>query len=262
MELWFDEVGVVGGPTVVLLPDASTPAVAWPADLLEGLMAARCRVIRVDLADQGRSTTGPAGSFGELVEAVALVVEQVGGVAGAVTLVGHGFGGTLALALTQARPGAVSQLLMVSSTGWYADPTVAGPDEAVVVGLIWRNRMGLNQQHPQRALARELRLAWPPDGAPSRDELLAEAERWHDWGWNPRDDHRVLWLAAPPLWSAMAQVSCPVAVLHGALDPIVPVDHGRRLAALCPSAAYVELSGSAHALDSGLVGAILAVVAP
>jgi fermentation-respiration switch protein FrsA (DUF1100 family) len=46
--------------------------------------------------------------------------------------------------------------------------------------------------------------------------------------------------------SKIGRVRSPVVILHGALDEIVPVTMGRRLAAACPGARYVEVPGASH----------------
>jgi len=46
--------------------------------------------------------------------------------------------------------------------------------------------------------------------------------------------------------SKIGRVRSPVVILHGALDEIVPVTMGRRLAAACPGARYVEVPGATH----------------
>ena len=46
--------------------------------------------------------------------------------------------------------------------------------------------------------------------------------------------------------SKIGRVRSPVVILHGALDEIVPVTMGRRLAAACPGARYVEVVGATH----------------
>jgi pimeloyl-ACP methyl ester carboxylesterase len=42
------------------------------------------------------------------------------------------------------------------------------------------------------------------------------------------------------------QLRAPALVLHGARDEVIPVSHGRRLAALLPQAEYVELADRGH----------------
>ena len=44
----------------------------------------------------------------------------------------------------------------------------------------------------------------------------------------------------------LRRISAPTTIIHGAQDPLITVDNGRRLAELIPTARYVELSGVGH----------------
>ena len=44
----------------------------------------------------------------------------------------------------------------------------------------------------------------------------------------------------------LRRISAPTTIVHGAQDPLITVDNGRRLAELIPTARYVELSGVGH----------------
>ena len=44
----------------------------------------------------------------------------------------------------------------------------------------------------------------------------------------------------------LSRISSPVTVVHGAVDPLIPVENGRRLAALIPDARYIELPDVGH----------------
>ncbi len=46
----------------------------------------------------------------------------------------------------------------------------------------------------------------------------------------------------------LAQVHVPVLVCHGALDMVVPVEHGRQVASRLPRAQYLEYAGAGHLL--------------
>jgi pimeloyl-ACP methyl ester carboxylesterase len=41
-------------------------------------------------------------------------------------------------------------------------------------------------------------------------------------------------------------ITCPSTVVHGDVDPLMPVGNGMRLARLIPGARYVELAGVGH----------------
>ncbi len=57
--------------------------------------------------------------------------------------------------------------------------------------------------------------------------------------------------------SKIGRVRSPVVVLHGALDEIVPVTMGRRLAASRPGTRYVEVAGAGHNDFPGLPELVL-----
>jgi pimeloyl-ACP methyl ester carboxylesterase len=44
----------------------------------------------------------------------------------------------------------------------------------------------------------------------------------------------------------LASISCPTTVVHGDVDPLMPVGNGMRLARMIPGARYVELAGVGH----------------
>jgi pimeloyl-ACP methyl ester carboxylesterase len=233
-----------------------------------------------DLADDVEAVIDDA------LEAVSDVVATPSRQAG-VHLLGHGLGGSIALELAaravdsasiRRTPGPASEsttdlgppppstsriagVTIVGGTGWLVDPTLPGASEPVVVGLLWRHRMATDPGADLgRAVARELRLLSGTADEPSAAAALAEVRRWLDAGFNPVDDHRRAWLEAPSRWDALRSLPIGSSVIHGSADPLVPVEHGRRLAALAPHARYVELPGVGHALSPPLIRAVLDVL--
>ena len=98
-----------------------------------------------------------------------------------------------------------------------------------------------------------------PDDDPGAAAAVAEVERWLAWGFNPADRHRGAWVAAPPAWDALARRRHPLAVVHGAGDPFVPLPHGHRLAAAAGASLRV-VDGGGHALTPAFVPELLAAV--
>lgn len=47
-------------------------------------------------------------------------------------------------------------------------------------------------------------------------------------------------------WERSPKITVPALVMHGSDDHLIPVEHGRRLAKLLPSATYVEIPGWGH----------------
>lgn len=110
--LAYDDHGV--GPPVVFIHGLMSSRLTWSG--ISDRLAPECRVIAVDLPGHGRSGE-PAGdySLGAHAAAVRDLVVDLG--LGPVTLVGHSYGGGVALQFAYLFPGSVARLVLVSSGG-------------------------------------------------------------------------------------------------------------------------------------------------
>lgn len=107
-----------GAPVVALHGSASTGA-QWRS--LTGYIAGRFRVVTPDLPGYGASTRQPtvAGGADGLAadaEAIAALIEAVGG---PVHLVGHSYGGSVALKLATLRPKALRSLTVIEPVSFH-----------------------------------------------------------------------------------------------------------------------------------------------
>lgn len=267
--LWYERSGRAdrGATTVLLCSPGGRNAAYWSPALLAAL-GERAAVVRFDWRGQGRSSRGPGPTDAEdLVEDLLALADEVAPTA-AVELVGVGLGAWVALRAAQrwasARPGRPRGVTAVGASAWYADPRHPGPNEPTVVALVLRRRSA-PAADLVRLVGRELRAELGPaevaalDADPAvRAAHRAEVQRWFDHGFDPDDDHRVAWLAAAPLAGGVP-LSCPVRVLHGADDPVVPLAHGRRLAAAL-GVACEEVAASGHHVGPTLEAALLATL--
>ena len=74
--------------------------------------------------------------------------------------------------------------------------------------------------------------------------------------------HQAAVAATRPRSAALATLAVPTLVVHGTDDDVVPIEHGRRLAALIPDAAHLWIDGVGHAfpypMSAGVESEILA----
>ena len=65
----------------------------------------------------------------------------------------------------------------------------------------------------------------------------------------------------PPWRHRLGEIDCPALVIHGAVDPILPLAHGVALAADIPGARLLTLDGVGHELPmvtwDGVLAALL-----
>ena len=192
----------------------------------------------------------PAGGFAAGARAV-LDDLDARGITRAV-LVGHSYGGGVALAAAALAPRRVEAVVLLASVGpgcvngW--DKLLAAPGTGQLCALVaWR----LTPWMARARLARTARRR----GRPLRPD---EHVNWQVWG-HPGRGHRPLWRTflteqrallreLGELEHALASVQAPVLLLADPRDTLVPVDTARRLARALPDARLQLIDGADHHL--------------
>jgi 3-oxoadipate enol-lactonase len=225
----------VGGHQVVLLHGQPGSGADWRqvADRLPpGL-----RVVALDRPGYGASRQG-AGGFAYNARAVVAELDARG-IERAV-LVGHSYGGGVALAVAQLAPERAEALVLLASvgpgclTGW--DRLLAAPvaGEVCAVTAWWLT--------PWLARARLAAIA-----ALRRRPIAADEHvNWHIWG-HTHHDHGPVWRSflteqralvreADGLSASLAGVAQPVLLIADPHDTLIPVSTTHQLAAVLPDA--------------------------
>ena len=282
-----DDQGPAGAPPVLLIMGLGMQLVAWPEPFVRMLVDRGLRVIRLDNRDaglsQGFDDRGvPNLAWQGLRHAMRLPVQapyslddmagdalgvlDALGIAGA-HVVGASMGGMIAQLMALGAPQRVRSLTLIMST----------PGGHGLPGPTARARAAMLARPPA------VRLLPGPDGTPSRpdprdvpalvDHLLgllavigspghAQTPQAMREGltlvvsraWRPRGTARQLTaiMAAPARARALAQCRVPAQVIHGIDDPLLPIAHGRALAAALPDARLREVPGMGHDLPPAL----------
>ena len=176
-------------------------------------------------------------------------------------LVGVGLGGWVAMWVARRRADRglrPSRLVLVGTSGWYADPSLPGPTEPTVVSLVLRRR-GSGPVDLLRAISREVAVELGGVAGIDGTPLNAEVAGWLAHGFNAEDGHRVTWLAAGSQWGELEGLADRVTVLHGQIDPVVPLAHAHRLARRA-GADLIVVEGAGHHVDAVLRQALLATL--
>ena len=232
---------------VVLLHGQPGSTADW--QLVTRRLPARLHAVAADRPGYASSPL-PAGGFAANARAVLDDLDSRG-VTRAV-LVGHSYGGGVALSAASMAPGRVEAVVLLASvgpgcvTGW--DRLLAAPGAGQLCALVaWRLT-------PWLARAR---LA----GITRRNGRPTEADEhvnWQVWGHAGRGHHplwrtflteqRALLHELDELEHAIASVQAPVLVLADPKDKVVPFDTARRLARALPDARLQLVEGAGHHL--------------
>ncbi|MGH2955719.1 MAG: alpha/beta fold hydrolase [Solirubrobacterales bacterium] len=237
------------GPLLVLLHGVTSTSDAWRAVMPR--LAERYTVIAPDMLGHGRSAK-PRGdySLGAYAAGIRDLLAVLGFERG--TVVGHSFGGGIAMQFSYLFPEYVERMALISSGGLGREvhPLLRA---AVLPGSEWVMPL-LAREWSVRAgeaiatVAGKLGLEAGPDlgefarGYASLAEEGAREAFIHTMrSCIDSDGQRVSALDRVYLADQM-----PTLFIWGSDDPIIPVEHGRKAHRIVPKSRYVEIAGSGH----------------
>ncbi|WP_423822108.1 alpha/beta hydrolase [Salinisphaera sp. SPP-AMP-43] len=273
LELAYEQFGSDADPALLLIMGLGTQLLGWPDAFCRALAEAGLRVIRFDNRDIGLSTklrtakgydTAHQAFFKSVMNrpiSTAYSLDDMAtdtlGLMDALDidrahLVGASMGGMIAqlvageypervasltsiMSSTSARNlprGKLKILLRLAKAPKSRDPDVIAAHMAKTMRMISSPHMGRTQADWQAELRRMVERSYYPAGT-ARQTLAVLAAR-------SRED-------------LLGGVHCPVLVIHGKADPLLPVKHGRATAAALPECRYEEIPGMGHDLPLRLL---------
>jgi pimeloyl-ACP methyl ester carboxylesterase len=255
---YLDFGGPADGPVIVCVHGLGGSAVNWTA--IAPLLTGTCRVLAPDLA--GHGLTQSLGRGTDVASNRALLHRFARSVAGGpVILMGNSMGGMISLLEASAAPASVAGLVLLDP----ALPVVAARPDPVVTAMFalqltpglrrvvqsWRRRapaevatsiMRLCCADPSRVpadvVARHIDVAVQRAGFPGIDRDFAAAVR-----------SVVRTLGYPHARAyrrGIGTVTCPVLLIHGTQDRLVPVAAARAAARANPAWSLREFPGVGH----------------
>jgi pimeloyl-ACP methyl ester carboxylesterase len=270
IEIEYETLGRESDPALLLIMGLGAQMIFWHEDFCGALVERGFRVVRFDSRDVGRSTwlddagmpdvmgVMAAALQGGPVEAPYLLRDMAADAAGlldeigipAAHVVGASMGGMVAQTLALEHPQRVRTLTSIMSTTGSRHLPPARPEAmAALLTPIPVER--------EAAIERSVEVfriigsrGFPFDEA----EMRARATRAFDRGVNPAGVARqlVAILASGSRREALGAVRAPTLVIHGADDPLVPVEAGRDTAEAVPGAELLEIEGMGHDLPRAL----------
>lgn len=250
VRLAYDERG--SGEPVLLVHGLGLSRKRWRSQV-RALDGAGYRAVRVDLRGFGDSDEARdaytmntlVADLGALVDALALAP---------VHLVGHSLGGMICQRYTLEHPDAVRSLVLASSTSHQ------GRRSAILAEVLVRmSRMGFDAfiaDAETRAFGERTLEEVFPDGAPPLEYFrMRDLEQ-------PNPSHAFAWATTADFSTKdrLHEIGCPVLVLHGRTDPLIPSKVGTWLHEGLPGSRFVLLDGghsiqveAAEALNEALL---------
>ncbi len=241
------------GPALLLLHGLACDSATW--DRVIPLLAEKYTVIAPDLLGHGRSDKPRADyTLGGYANGMRDLLTVLG--IDKVTVVGHSFGGGVAMQFAYQFPERTQRVMLVSSGGLGSEVT---PMVKLIQAPGWEGVMRVLTLPGIRHLeTRTLRALSSYGGGPLRkytrdlDEAAAIVESWRDRHTRFAVRHLVRavidWRGQIVTMSDRAYLTetMPMAVVWGREDQVIPVRHSSNVAALVPEASVTVLPDSGH----------------
>ena len=275
IEIEYESFGHEAAPAMLLVMGLGAQLVRWPMPMVEALVARGYRVIRYDNRDVGLSTKFDAlGTPNLLLMAAARMIgrpvrapysltdmaaDAVGlldalGIASA-HVVGASMGGMIAQLVAADWPERTLSLTSImSSTG---NPKLPGASPRAT-GILLRRPRGDDLEaivaHGVMA-AKVVSGGYPMDESILSRRIRAETMRNHYPSGFTRQMAAIL--ADGDRRERLRRITAPTVVIHGSVDPLVPIAGGRDTAASIPGARLVEVPGMGHTLPNALIPVVV-----
>jgi pimeloyl-ACP methyl ester carboxylesterase len=275
LTLCYQTFGAPADPPLLLVMGLGAQMIWWEDGFCEALAARGRFVIRFDNRDIGKSTSisAPPPDLAlvmmgrESLKApykLADMAEDGFGLMDALKIesahvVGASMGGMIAQEMAIRRPTRVRTLTSImSSTG---EPGLPGPQPAVFAALTAPPPLT-----PQAYIEANIAMAEMLRGYADAGETAAARERATRAvrrGLNPAGGARQMAaiLASGSRREALTRLKTPTLVIHGAEDPMLPVEAGRATARAIPAAKLMILERMGHTLPHALWPALIDAIA-
>lgn len=281
IDIELEDTGGEGRPVVLLIMGLNMQLIAWPDNFVKGLVAAGFRVVRFDNRDAGLSTQfDEAGTRNLLWQGlryrIGLPVQSAYGLQDMANdaigvldalgirrahVLGASMGGMIAQRVAATVPERVTSLVsLMSSSGARGLP---GP-RSDVVALMMRRPVKRDEASLVAHSMRLVRLIagpfYPPDEAALRERLTRAMRR----AYRPEGLMRQIAAVAADTDRAklLPRITSPTLVVHGDVDPLVPIACGQDTVRRIPGAQFVAIPGMGHDLTPQLSDILLPQVLP
>ncbi len=266
VDLCVETFGSAADPAVLLIAGASGSMLSWADEFCVRLAAGARYVVRYDHRDTGRSVTYPPGEpgyeFPDLAADAVGVLDALG--VSAAHVVGISMGGGIAQLVALDFADRVASLTLISSSPagpnepdlppmspalleHFAGGGTPVPDwgdrDAVIEYLVEAQRPFVGSRPVDVGAAREV------------------AGRVVDRALNIASSANHLQVGGGEPWRArLGSIEVPVLVVHGDVDPLVPVGHAEAMVREVPGARLLVLEDTGHELPAGVWDVVIAAL--
>lgn len=252
VRLWAEEYGG-DGPTCLLVGGAGAISAFWPDAFCQGLASSGYRVIRYDHRDAGNSSFVDRGTYPygleDLLDDATAILDACG--VRTAHVVGHSMGGFVAQLAAIHRPRRLRSITSISSHT--ASPMLPDPPAETWRVMLANNPVG----DLDRDLPGYMKVWRFLNGEAPFDREMASGYTREIYARNPATlpatNHVAVQDGMEDRSPALRGVDLPALVIHGELDPLVPIEGGVQTADALGGSRFVRLAHAGHMFFHGSI---------
>lgn len=243
IHLHYRDEGNPHGPVLVLVHGFADSLGTWDGWVKN--LGQRFRIIRVDLPGHGL-TRAPEGYVLNGDESVAIIDALAAKLAlPKFAIAGNSMGGGIAWQVALLHPERVNALILLDAGGWPMGPTKNVPIAFQLLRYSWGR--AFLKSIDNKPLIRDSLKGEAGNKAAITDALI---DRWAELQRAP--GHRAILMSIAPgkhsvaTKAELSKIAIPTLIEWGAVDPLLPVEHGHKFADAIPGATLIVYPGIGH----------------
>ncbi|WP_353208589.1 alpha/beta hydrolase [Sphingorhabdus sp.] len=281
IDIYYEESGPADAPVILLVMGLGTQMIAWPEDMIQGLVAQGFRVIHYDNRDVGLSQrmdgapapnliwtmvkarvglpTRAAYTLTDMMQDGIALLDALG-IAKA-HIAGASMGGMIVQLMAAHHPDRILTMTSIMSTSGRAG--LPGPRADIRKRLMAPRPSNPTREQAVRLGAESLETISYADKKRPHSAFSDMAARAFDRSYYPIGMKRQLLaiMADGSRVSRLKTINVPTLVLHGGADPLVPKEGSEDIARLVPNARLEIIPEMAHDLPPSQVGRMVDLIA-
>jgi pimeloyl-ACP methyl ester carboxylesterase len=281
IDIYYEDTGPADAPVILLVMGLGTQMIAWPDEMIQGLVAKGFRVVHYDNRDVGMSQRMEGAPIGNLMWAffantVGLSVRSAYGVADMAKdgiglldaleirnahVVGASMGGMIVQHMAASHPHKVMSMTSIMSTS--GKRGLPGPRSDLRKAMMRPRPANPTREEAVAAGAEVVKAFSYPDPARAPDAYEELVGRAFDRGYYPVGTVRQLLaiVADGSRVDMLKTIRVPTLVIHGGADPLVPKEGGIDTAKHIQGARLEIIDEMAHDLPPSQIGRLVDLIA-
>lgn len=281
IDIYYEESGPADGSVILLVMGLGTQMIAWPEDMIQGLVARGFRVIHYDNRDVGlseRMDGAPAANlvwtmvkarFGLPINPAYTLTDMMqDGISlldaldiAKAHIVGASMGGMIVQLMAAHHPERILTMTSIMSSS--GRPGLPGPRADIRKRLMAPRPANPTREEAVRLGAESIEAISYADMKRPHDAFVDMAARAFDRGYYPIGMKRQLLaiIADGSRVERLKTIKVPTLVVHGGADPLVPKEGSEDIARLIPGARLEIIEEMGHDLPPSQIGRMVDLIA-